>query len=291
MKTLKLTELYCTVCEYYDTILFAEVQRFSNNNFRPKFTDEECITVYLFGIAEGKLEVKAIYRFIKDYWQDWFPDLPSYQKFNKRINQLAPAFRLLCELLMNEKRDEPGLRDHVLDSMPIIVASAKRSGSAKAATGLCNKGYCSSKGIYYYGVKLHAFGQRQRGSLPTMRLMKISPASQNDISVAKEWLRDNVWNLDIYADKMYANKSWAKELEEQGVNIFTPVKLKKGQKALKYFDTLFSSMVSAARQSIESFFNWIQQKTGIQSASKVRSDNGLLSFIFARLASLAFFYW
>jgi len=291
VKTLNLTKLYCTVCDYYDTILFAEVQRFSNNNFRPKFTDEECITVYLFGIAEGKFEVKALYGFIKDYWYDWFPDLPSYQKFNKRINQLAPAFRMLFELLLNEKRDESGLRDHVLDSMPVIVANAKRSGSAKSASGLCDKGYCASKGMYYYGVKLHALGQRTINSLPHMRMMKLSAASENDITVAKEWLCENVWNVDIYADKMYANKAWHEELRSQNVNIITPVKLKKGQKTLKYFDALFSSMVSATRQSIESFFNWIQQKTGIQSASKVRSDDGLISFIFARLASLAFFYW
>ena len=40
------------------------MQRLSNN-FRPKFTDEECMTIYLFGIAEGKFELKAIYEFIK----------------------------------------------------------------------------------------------------------------------------------------------------------------------------------------------------------------------------------
>lgn len=42
------------------------------------------------------------------------------------------------------------------------------------------------------------------------------------------------------------------------------------------------------RQPIEFLFNWIEQKTGIQQASKVRSYRGLLVHIFGRLAA-AFF--
>jgi hypothetical protein len=43
------------------------------------------------------------------------------------------------------------------------------------------------------------------------------------------------------------------------------------------------------RQAVESFFSWLQEKTHIQNASKVRSANGLLSFILARLASALLF--
>jgi hypothetical protein len=51
----------------------------------------------------------------------------------------------------------------------------------------------------------------------------------------------------------------------------------------------FSQLVSKARQAIESFFNWINEKTHIQPASKVRSASGLIAFIFARLAVAAFY--
>jgi len=288
-KEIQLIKLYCTVCHYYYTTIAAETQRLSNN-FRPKFTDEECITIYLFGIAEGKLTVKAVYQFIKDYWFDWFPDLPSYPKFNKRVNFLAPAFKSLCGLLISEKPVDEGILDHIMDSMPIIVAKSQRSGSAKAADGLCDKGYCASKKMYFYGVKLHSLGQKQHQTLPKMRMMCIEPASQSDITVAKDWLSE-VQNIDIYADKIYADKDWFDELALRNVRIFTPVKKKKGQEFLDASDALYSRAVSRARQAIESFFNWIQEKTQIQSASKVRSDNGLISFIFARLAMLAFFYW
>jgi len=57
-----------------------------------------------------------------------------------------------------------------------------------------------------------------------------------------------------------------------------------GQKVLDSADKLYSLAVSRTRQAIESFFAWIQKKTKIQSASKVRSLQGLLSFVFARFS-------
>ena len=247
------------------------------------------MTTYLFGIAEGKFDVKAIYSFIKEYWSDWFPDMPKYQNYNRRINLLSSSFQALYGLLISEQAIDKGIHSHLIDSMPIIVASQKRSNHAKAARGVCDKGYCSSKGIYYYGVKLHVLGQKQYQALPLVCMANVTPASDNDITVAKEWLC-NIQDMDIYADKMYASEAWSFELAQRNVNIFTPVKLKKGQVSLDSADKLFSSAISRARQAIESFFNWIHQKTHIQSASKVRSVSGLIAFIFARLAALVCFY-
>ncbi|GHU52519.1 transposase [Clostridia bacterium] len=286
-KDIQLIELYCTVCHHYNGTLAAEAQRLSNN-FRPEFTDEECITTYLFGIAEGKFGVRETYNFIKEYWADWFPKMPSYQNYNRRTNLLAESFQTLYALLISEAGSETDILTHLIDSMPIIVANNKRSGSAKTASELCDKGNCASKGMYYYGVKLHVLGQSQHHLLPKVRMALVTSASENDITVAKEWLAD-VHNLDLFADKAYASEPWAKELDERGVTLFTPIKLKKGQDSLDSWDRLFSSAVSSVRQAIESFFSWIQAKTRIQSASRVRSSNGLIAFIFARLASLAFF--
>jgi hypothetical protein len=42
------------------------------------------------------------------------------------------------------------------------------------------------------------------------------------------------------------------------------------------------------RQPIESLFNWIQEKTGIQVTSKVRSYQGLMIHVFGRLAAAMF---
>ena len=72
--------------------------------------------------------------------------------------------------------------------------------------------------------------------------------------------------------------------------MLTPVKGIKGQPdCIKSFDKaandLYSKAVSAIRQPIESFFNWINEKTNIQRASNVRSTNGLLVHVFGKLAA------
>ena len=77
MRELQFIELYCAVCRHYDNTLVVEAQRLSNN-FCPKFTDEECITTYIWGIANQKHTVKGCYDFIKEFYGDWFADLPSY---------------------------------------------------------------------------------------------------------------------------------------------------------------------------------------------------------------------
>jgi hypothetical protein len=287
-KEIKLIKLYCTVCHYYDTTIVAEIQRFSNN-FCPKFSDKECITIYLWGIANQKFEVKASYEFIKEYWLEWFPDLPCYENFVKRVNFLSDAFVLLAQLLASEADMDSSVIDYLTDSMPIIVAKESRSGSAVTASELCNKGYCSSKKMYYYGVKLHALAQKQHRSLPKLSMFGITSASVSDITFAKEALV-NIRNIDIYGDKIYNDKKWIEFMREHNnINISAPVKLKKGQEVLESIDRLYNTAVSSIRQPIESLFSWIQAKTKIESASKVRSAKGLVAFIFARIASIFLF--
>ena len=89
----------------------------------------------------------------------------------------------------------------------------------------------------------------------------------------------------MFSDKAYINAEWQADLfDNQQINVITPVKLAKGQKYLEAADQLFSTAVSKVRQPIESFFNWLHEITMIQNANKVRSSNGLIAFVFARIS-------
>ena len=282
-KEIQLIRLYCAVCKHYDIALVAYAQRCSNN-FCPKFTDEECIATYIWGIYNRKFEVKACYQFIKEYYGDWFPNLPSYQAYNNRICFLADAFKELAGILLCNIGLDPTHSDFVNDSIPIVVATGKRSGRASVASELCNKGYCASKDMWYYGIKLHTFAQCNYRRMPTPAVMVMSKASEHDLSVAKETL-DDVMNIRLFGDTAFADKQWKElMLSKNNVEILTPIKRKKGQKKLSFWDGIYSSAISSVKQAIESFNNWIIEKTNIQRASKVRSAAGLTSFIFARLS-------
>ena len=285
----KLIELYCAVCHHYSTTLVVYAQR-QSNNFCPKFTDQECIATYIWGIANQKFEVKACYEFIRDYYGEWFPDLPSYQAYNNRICYLADAFKELANLLLCGLGLDSEHSDFVNDSMPIILAGQKRSGRAKVANELCSKTFCASKGIWYYGIKLHVIAQCNYKSLPTPAIMTISKASRHDLPVAKEML-DDARNMRLFGDTAFADEEWQDfMMRENNVEIITPIKREKGQKKLSFWDGLYSTAVSSVKQAIESFNNWLIEKTNIQIASKVRSSAGLISFVFARIACALFWF-
>ena len=61
-----------------------------------------------------------------------------------------------------------------------------------------------------------------------------------------------------------------------------------GRNGLNMFEKMDLAFVSKIRQPIESLFNWPNEKTGIQKASKVRSANDLMAHIFGRLAASMF---
>ena len=291
--TTKLVEIYLYVCEKFDKELKYSCQRFTNNN-NPGFTDQEIMTIYLFVISqENHYQIKRIYRFADVYLRSWFPKLPSYAAFNNRINRLTEAFRLLTDSLLQEYKPIDCIEDQsLIDSVPIITCSGKRFG--KVAPELTDKGYCSTKSLYFYGLKLHALGFRRIDHLPFPERLAITPASENDLNVYRDdW--SSICNRTIFGDKIYHNVDYFNNLATtQQTFMLTPVKGIKNQSAWdkqfnKAADDLFSKAVSCVRQPIEAFFHWLIEKTDFQRASKVRSANGLLIHVFGKLAA-AFIY-
>ena len=55
-------------------------------------------------------------------------------------------------------------------------------------------------------------------------------------------------------------------------------------------DQWLSTAVARIRQPIEALFAWIEEKTGIKCASKVRSYKGLMVHVFGKLAA-ALLFW
>jgi len=288
-KAVKLIEIYFYIDERYNEDLKYCCERFSNNK-KPVLTDQEIMTIYLFTIhQEQRFKVKQMHRFANEYLRSWFPNLGSYASFNNRLNRLSEAFKqLVAPLLENSRPEDCCLDQSLLDSMPIITCSGKRT--PKVATEIIDKGICSSKGMYYHGLKLHALAFRRISKLPFPEQMLITPASVNDLSVFKQaW--SNIFDRSFFGDKIFSNKEFFAELEkEKGSIMLTPVKAVKGQteiekKRNKAADDLFSRAVSKVRQPIEGLFNWLIEKTDFQRAAKVRSTKGLMVHVFGKLAA------
>ena len=89
-----LIKLYFYLCEDGAIQGYLQNLRMSNNG-NLHFTDEEILTIYLFGIAQHMSKVKHIYQYTAQHLKDWFAQLPSYQAFNARLNHLEACFNIL----------------------------------------------------------------------------------------------------------------------------------------------------------------------------------------------------
>jgi hypothetical protein len=294
VKELKLIAIYLYICDIYDAHLRSLCERFSNN-YDPDFSDQEIMTIYLYVMnAEQRLKIKQIHGFASEHLRSWFPLLPSYEAFNVRINRLSVAFKKLVELILTGYCPKDCEFDtSVMDSLPIITCSGKRSPSV--AREITDKGYCSTKSMYYYGLKLHALAFHRPNHLPFPESIVITPASGSDLNVQKQYWSD-ISNRDFYGNKIYCDRDlWDSIAEKHNSKILTPVKAIKGQPEIlrqrdKAANDLYSRAVSRVSQPIESLFNWLIEITDIQRASKVRSAKGLLVHIFGRIAAAFIFF-
>lgn len=273
-----------------DSRFLSALQRQSNNRC-PKFSDQELISLYLWGKAKHLPTRKAIYEVAKECFSDLFPNLPSYQAFCRRLNRIANAFAILAEIWLEQPEQDPfAPKEFVLDSCPIQLARHTYSNFGKVAKDYCSLTYNSTRKEFYYGLKLTAFGQLRPGKIPWPCALVAENANLCDLWAAQRVMRDicPIWNGTLYADRAYIDAGWKEELaKDYGIKIITPRKKAK-------FDTLvskdaFSEEVASNRQPIESFFNWLNFHTGIQDAHYIRSASGLLFHICSSLALAAFY--
>jgi len=252
----------------------------------PVFTDEEVMTIYLFGISNGLHNNKQIHQFIYTYWNNWFPHLPKYCTFNHRLNFLMSEFISFSDkYIQNFYSQKSGNQNIVLiDSMLIILAKGGRAHNGKSACETASIGYCSSKKLFYRGVKFHLFVDYVKKYLPKPRLLNITGANEHDFTAVKDIFKD-FENCKIIGDRAYSDRSSKDFLAKKNVELHTPCKLSRSKKSLTEDEKTYSKVISSFRQSVEIFFSWIIRMTGIQDASKVRSDKGLAVHIFGRFAA------
>jgi hypothetical protein len=283
----QLIQLYLWVCRAYDTCPALRVQRMSNNH-RPRLTDQELMTVYLYGHLQGHFTQRRIYDYAAGHWREWFPDLPSYQAFNRRLNRLSAAFALLLQDSLQQAAHQlGGGSDRLLDSLPVMLAKGSRGDAAKVARPLAAKGYCASKKLYYHGVKLHVVARKRYQRLPVPESLVVTSAAVHDLTAFQQRLPVPEPGA-LFGDKAYGDSQTRTALAARHVTLCTPEKRPLGVPKDEWHPGLWSRFVSAMRQPVESCFNWLIQRAGIQDASKVRSTDGLLVHCYGKLTVCCF---
>lgn len=282
----QLIQLYVFVCQIYDTRSNSCFQRLSNNS-RPRFTDQELVTIWFFAHFNEKYEKKQIHRFIQEYWAAWFPHLPSYQTFCYRLNLLEQTFQSIGQELMERllAQQTPEF-DHLIDSFPIMLARHGHAYTATVAREVADVGYCSAKKTYFHGLRLHAIACKRFAGLPLPSQLWVCEASHHDLTAVREQ-HIELRNTTLIGDLAYREAEFEESLRKQNTHLLTGRKKKKGEELTK-LDKYRNRLVSRFRQPIEGLFNWIDEKTKLQTASKVRSADALMIHCWGKLA-VAFF--
>lgn len=213
--------------------------------------------------------------------------MPSYQTFVLRLNQLEPTFQTIGGILSSRLAtgNAPEI-DRIVDSLPVMLAQQGHSYRARVARDRADVGYCAAKKTRFHGVRLHVVAQRACGRLPLPQQVWLCEASHHD---SKAFIEQSpvVPETNLFADLAYPTPEIKAHLKEQETRLITPHKKPKGGE-LTPEEKYYNRLVRKFRQPVESLFNWIQEKTQIQKASKVRSTDALMVHCWGKLA-VAFF--
>ena len=263
----------------------AELHLQPNRNGEPFLSVPELLTIYLFGQLNGHFKKRSIYNFINHYWRTHFPALPSYQAFSRRLNLLENNFQSLFGYLLEElRRTESRFQtaDHLIDSMPVLLASGSKSKRARIAREVANTGFCATKQMHFHGIRLHLIARRQPATLPVPTHLWMERANTHDLTALRN--QSNIPDsINLFGDKAYADRRFKEVLRTHHIQLMTPIKKPKGRQ-LSRMQKHYNKLVSKIRQPIESFFKWLIDKTDIQRASAVRSTSGLMVHCLGKLS-------
>ena len=245
----QLIQIYLFVCHLYDTSSETCFQRLSNNA-KPDFTDQELITIWLFAHLNAKFQKKQMRSFITDYWLAWFPNLPAYQTFVLRLNQLEPSFQTFGKLLSQMLHPQPVAEiDQVIDSLPVTLAQHGHAYSARVARDIADVGYCAAKKTYFHGVRLHVIARRRSGKLPLPNQIWLCEGSFYDSKAFKEQ-QAKVAHTTLFGDLAYPDQETIELLKEQNTRLIAPLKKPKGGE-LSNEEKSYNRLVSKFRQPME----------------------------------------
>lgn len=169
--------------------------------------------IYLFGHFQGHFLMRHIYDYIFLHWREWFPHLPSYQAFSHRLNNLAPAFELLTESMVQAAHPQLApTAERVINSMPVILARASRSTTARVARDVADQSFCACKNLWYHGMKIHIEAVRRVVHMPKPERLLVIEASCHDLTALRQ-MDINLGNCALFADKAYADTTTKAEFD------------------------------------------------------------------------------
>ena len=206
--------VYCCVEDICRTIIN---QPLRSRGFMPKLSDAEVITMEIVGEFMGKDHDKGMWRYFRNHWHNWFPNLESRANFAKQSANLWDMKRRI----QDHMAWQIGAIDdsiHLVDGFPMPVCKYARASGSRCFKGEAGFSYCAAKDEKYYGFEGHVLISFE--GIICGYAFTAANVDERDV------LPETVTGLHglLIGDKGYIRSSLKQELEQQGVDLQTPLR-------------------------------------------------------------------
>ena len=168
-----LIELYSNIDDFYHRYIKTNEGKTALTNYygkrgpKRKLTVPEVMTLNIVKIMTKVMELKAFHALAKEFYKDYFPNLPNYENFMKATNKSAPFIAAYCKACVEDNRNKNKETVFYIDSTPVPVCDIRFANSHKVMKGIASRGK-STKG-WFYGFKLQGVCKKD-GTLVSLML-------------------------------------------------------------------------------------------------------------------------
>jgi hypothetical protein len=180
----------------------------------PQLSDSEVLTMEIVGEMIGIDTDKAIFKFFKRFYIDYFPNLGCRVTFARQAAKLWAIKQQLFKHIAERFQDTIV----VLDSFPIHVCRFVRARGSKLFKGIARYGKETGNQTFY-GFRLHV----KINSIGMIQSVELTAANVHDIRMVNELTVDDRGLL--LADRAYLSEPLKQQLlKEQGLELSVPTK-------------------------------------------------------------------
>jgi hypothetical protein len=243
--------VYCRIDEMYqDAVKGTKLRR---RGTAPALSDEEILTMLVIGEYLGLGSDKRIWSYFSQHWSEWFPHIGCRTSFTRQSANLITVLSRMQQVLSNQLCDNTDL--YLFDGFPIPLCHIKRYKRKSPFKGLGAVGYCAAKDQKYFGFKGHLLISSEGAT----KALSIAAANDDERDV----LPEVAFGLtgDVIADKGLIRPSLQLELENQGLNLHTPLRSNMKETRSKQF----LSQIMNVRRKIETVIGQLVERFCIQS--------------------------
>ena len=231
----------------------------------------EIMTVQILFQMVGYRNFKTFYTsFLQIYWKQYFPRLPSYQRFVELTHRALYPLTLFAQLKSGKKT---GI--YYIDGSCLPVCHLKRSKRNKVFREIAQYGRTSVG--WFFGLKIHLV----INNLGEMIAFKITRGNVHDGAAAKSLLL-SLEGL-AFGDKGYIGKKLFDELLKNGLKLITR-KRKNMKEKLLVND--YEKQLLNQRNLIETVFDCLKHKYHVWH-TRHRSIINAMTYLIAALAAYA----